>query len=158
MRTPHVAWCVPEEGTDRNGTLGATPSTRPGLTSTTTTTTTVQKTTKAISDTNLVVSGATAAMLFVGRFAFLPFQRKSIEKAGRPKQNDTDYYEAGDVRSAEAFSVMKTNDPVGFNLVDGTCDRPLVFERNEGSGRGCRNAGNDRNEPTRPLRGAVDAS
>ena len=74
---------------------------------------------RALSDANLVVSGATAAMLFVGRFAFLPFQRKSIEKAGRPRQNDQDYYEAGDVRAAEAFSVMKTNDPVGFNLVDG---------------------------------------
>lgn len=96
------------------------------------------KVTHALSDANLIVSGATAAMLFVGRFAFLPFQRMSVEKAGRPKQNDQDYFEAGDVRSAEAFSVMKTNDPAGFNLVDGrsegsTCGTERDLRKIQGS-------------------------
>lgn len=52
--------------------------------------------TKAISDTNLVISGATAASLALGRFVLLPVQRKFNKKAGQPTQNGIPHAEAGD--------------------------------------------------------------
>jgi len=52
--------------------------------------------TQAVSDTILVISGATAASLALGRFVLLPVQRGFSEKAGPPKQNGVPYPEAGD--------------------------------------------------------------
>jgi len=49
-----------------------------------------------VSDTILVISGATAASLALGRFVLLPVQRGFSEKAGPPKQNGVPYPEAGD--------------------------------------------------------------
>lgn len=42
---------------------------------------------QALSDTNAIISGATAVTLLLGRFAFLPIQRRGVEKAGLPQQN-----------------------------------------------------------------------
>ena len=42
---------------------------------------------QALSDTNVIISGATAVTLLLGRFAFLPIQRRGVEKAGLPQQN-----------------------------------------------------------------------
>lgn len=52
--------------------------------------------TKAISDTNLIISGATAASLALGRFVLMPIQRKFNAKAGLPTQNGVPHAEAGD--------------------------------------------------------------
>ncbi len=56
----------------------------------------LQVTTKALRDTNLVISGATAASLALGRFVLLPIQRKFNAKAGLPTQNGVPHAEAGD--------------------------------------------------------------
>jgi photosystem I subunit V len=65
----------------------------------------------------LVVSGATGLMLSAGRFAFLPFQRKTQEKAMlvTPKTTGTSW---SDNLSKDATFVMKSGDPSGFNLID----------------------------------------
>jgi photosystem I subunit V len=52
--------------------------------------------TRAISDVNIVIGGSTVAALALGRFVFLPFQRKAAEKAGLPTQNGVTHAEAGD--------------------------------------------------------------
>ena len=52
--------------------------------------------TKALSDTNLIISGATAASLALGRFVLLPVQRRFNNKAGLPQQNGVSNAEAGD--------------------------------------------------------------
>ncbi len=57
---------------------------------------TTQVAVKALSDANLVISGATAASLALGRFVLLPIQRKFNEKAGLPTQNGVPHAEAGD--------------------------------------------------------------
>lgn len=38
--------------------------------------------TRAINDTNLIISGATAGALILGRFVFLPFQRDNLQRQG----------------------------------------------------------------------------
>ncbi|GBG78846.1 hypothetical protein CBR_g28070 [Chara braunii] len=67
---------------------------------------------------SIVISGSTAALLFLGRFVFLPFHRASLAKAGLPTQNGQTHFEAGDTRAQENEGFMKTNDPAGFTLVD----------------------------------------
>ena len=52
--------------------------------------------TQALANTVLVISGATAASLALGRLVLLPVQRGFSEKAGPPKQNGIPYPEAGD--------------------------------------------------------------
>ncbi|KAK9908332.1 hypothetical protein WJX75_006229 [Coccomyxa subellipsoidea] len=69
-------------------------------------------------DTNLVIGGATAASLALGRFVFLGFQRDNAKKQGLPQQNGQSNVEAGDRLAEEASFALKTNDPAGFNLVD----------------------------------------
>lgn len=56
----------------------------------------VVQVTQAFSDTNLIISGATAASLALGRFVLLPIQRKFNAKAGLPTQNGIPHAEAGD--------------------------------------------------------------
>ena len=51
--------------------------------------------TKAIGDTQLVISGATAVMLGIGRFAAMPFQRR-MSQMQIPKQNGETHAAAGD--------------------------------------------------------------
>jgi hypothetical protein len=51
--------------------------------------------TKAFGTTQLIVSGATATMLAIGRFAALPYQRKIAEKQV-PMQNGETHLAAGD--------------------------------------------------------------
>ena len=75
-------------------------------------------TTKAISDANLVVGGATIASLALGRFVFLPFHRNSLSKAGQPKQNGQTHMQAGDRLAEEVTFFTQTNDPAGFSLID----------------------------------------
>eukprot|EP00232_Nephroselmis_pyriformis_P026836 CAMPEP_0182866058 /NCGR_PEP_ID=MMETSP0034_2-20130328/8012_1 /TAXON_ID=156128 /ORGANISM="Nephroselmis pyriformis, Strain CCMP717" /LENGTH=145 /DNA_ID=CAMNT_0024998381 /DNA_START=45 /DNA_END=482 /DNA_ORIENTATION=- len=69
-------------------------------------------------DANIIISGANASLLFLGRFVFLPYQRKSVEKAGLPVQDGKSHFDAGDARAAEMSSLFKTGDPAGFNIVD----------------------------------------
>jgi len=73
---------------------------------------------QALSDANLVISAANAGMLALGRFVFLPYQRRKVGQAGSPKQNGKTYIDAGDRLAAEAAFISKTNDPAGFGLVD----------------------------------------
>ena len=75
-------------------------------------------TTKAVSDVNLVVGGATFASPALGRFVFLPFHRSSLAKAGMPKQNGQTHLQAGDRLAEEVTFFTNTNDPAGFSLVD----------------------------------------
>jgi len=68
--------------------------------------------------TPLIISLSTGGLLALGRFVFLPFQRDNVSKQGLPEQNGVSHFEAGDSRAQEVVSVLKTNDPAGFTLVD----------------------------------------
>lgn len=66
---------------------------------------------------SLVISLSTGLSLFLGRFVFFNFQRENVAKQV-PKQNGKSHFEAGDTRAQEVASLLKSNDPVGFNIVD----------------------------------------
>ncbi|KAF5197478.1 photosystem I reaction center subunit V protein [Thalictrum thalictroides] len=68
--------------------------------------------------TSLVISLSTGLSLFLGRFVFFGFQRENVAKQGLPVQNGVTHFEAGDTRAKEYVSLLKSNDPVGFNIVD----------------------------------------
>lgn len=53
------------------------------------------------------------AALALGRFVFLPFHQRSLEKAGLGTQNGLTHYEAGDNLAQEATWATKTTDPAG---------------------------------------------
>ena len=65
----------------------------------------------------LVISLSTGLSLFLGRFVFFNFQRENVAKQV-PEQNGVTHFEAGDTRAKEYVSLLKSNDPVGFNIVD----------------------------------------
>eukprot|EP00262_Sarcandra_glabra_P009961 TRINITY_DN24792_c0_g1_i1.p1 TRINITY_DN24792_c0_g1~~TRINITY_DN24792_c0_g1_i1.p1 ORF type:complete len:167 (-),score=2.91 TRINITY_DN24792_c0_g1_i1:283-783(-) len=69
-------------------------------------------------NTSLVISISTAVSLFLGRFVFFNFQRENVAKQGLPEQNGVTHFEAGDTRAKEYVGLLKSNDPVGFNIVD----------------------------------------
>lgn len=69
--------------------------------------------TRALSDTNLIISGATAVSLALGRFVFLDFQRDNAKRQGLPVQNGVPHADAGDKLSEEASFLKGTNDPAG---------------------------------------------
>ncbi|XP_044474040.1 photosystem I reaction center subunit V, chloroplastic-like [Mangifera indica] len=73
---------------------------------------------KAELNTSLVISLSTGLSLFLGRFVFFNFQRENVAKQGLPEQNGLSHFEAGDTRAKEYVSLLKSNDPVGFNIVD----------------------------------------
>ncbi|KAJ1420528.1 Photosystem I PsaG/PsaK protein [Sesbania bispinosa] len=73
---------------------------------------------KAELNPSLVISLSTGLSLFLGRFVFFNFQRENVAKQGLPEQNGVTHFEAGDTRAKEYVSLLKSNDPVGFNLVD----------------------------------------
>lgn len=64
------------------------------------------------------MSAANATCLALGRWGFLTYQRRSVEKAGRPVQNGMTHEAAGDIRAQEVSFLTATNDPAGFNLID----------------------------------------
>ncbi|KAK1362435.1 Photosystem I reaction center subunit V, chloroplastic [Heracleum sosnowskyi] len=66
---------------------------------------------------SLVISLSTGLSLFLGRFVFFNFQRENVAKQV-PEQNGITHFEAGDSRAKEYVSLLKSNDPVGFNIVD----------------------------------------
>ncbi|KAH7435582.1 hypothetical protein KP509_06G070700 [Ceratopteris richardii] len=66
----------------------------------------------------VIISASTASLLFLGRFVFLPFQRKNVANQGLPTQNGVTHFEAGDSRAAEVTAFLQTKDPAGFTLVD----------------------------------------
>ena len=72
---------------------------------------------KAELNPSLVISLSTGLSLFLGRFVFFNFQRENVAKQV-PEQNGKTHYEAGDTRAKEYVSLLKSNDPVGFNIVD----------------------------------------
>ncbi|XP_030445169.1 photosystem I reaction center subunit V, chloroplastic [Syzygium oleosum] len=65
----------------------------------------------------VVISLSTGLSLFLGRFVFFNFQRENVAKQV-PVQNGKTHFEAGDVRAQEYVNLLKSNDPVGFNIVD----------------------------------------
>jgi len=74
--------------------------------------------TKAVADPYLAVSASTAALLAVGRFAFLPFQRRTNSAAAEvsgPKTTGDTYF---DSLQQDASFITTTNDPAGFTLID----------------------------------------
>ncbi|KAK3200196.1 hypothetical protein Dsin_023611 [Dipteronia sinensis] len=72
---------------------------------------------KAELNTAVVISLSTGLSLFLGRFVFFNFQRENVAKQV-PEQNGLSHFEAGDTRAKEYVSLLKSNDPVGFNIVD----------------------------------------
>ncbi|XP_050203536.1 photosystem I reaction center subunit V, chloroplastic [Mercurialis annua] len=84
---------------------------------TTTTTSRRSFAVKAELSPSLVISLSTGLSLFLGRFVFFNFQRENVAKQV-PEQNGVSHFEAGDVRAKEYVSLLKSNDPVGFNIVD----------------------------------------
>ncbi|KAI3466367.1 hypothetical protein Pfo_023030 [Paulownia fortunei] len=75
-------------------------------------------TVKAELNPSLAISLSTGLSLFLGRFVLFNFQRENVAKQGVPEQNGVLHFEAGDVRAKEYVSLLKSNDPVGFNVVD----------------------------------------
>ncbi|KAF5727871.1 hypothetical protein HS088_TW21G00009 [Tripterygium wilfordii] len=75
-------------------------------------------TVKSELSTPLVISLSTGLSLFLGRFVFFAFQRENVAKQGLPEQNGVTHFEAGDTRAKEYVSLLKSNDPVGFNIID----------------------------------------
>ena len=73
---------------------------------------------RAYDDVNLVISGANALCLALGRFVFLPYQRAQVERVGMPTQNGKTHFAAGDSRAEEASFAMATRDQAGFTIVD----------------------------------------
>ena len=73
---------------------------------------------RAYDDVNLVISGANALCLALGRCVFLPYQRAQVERVGAPTQNGQTHFAAGDSRAEEASFIVSTNDPAGFTIVD----------------------------------------
>ena len=73
---------------------------------------------KAELNPSVVISLSTGLSLFLGRFVFFNFQRENVAKQGLPEQNGVSHFEAGDKRAQEYVSLLKSNDPVGFNIVD----------------------------------------
>eukprot|EP00238_Polyblepharides_amylifera_P000374 CAMPEP_0196574240 /NCGR_PEP_ID=MMETSP1081-20130531/3990_1 /TAXON_ID=36882 /ORGANISM="Pyramimonas amylifera, Strain CCMP720" /LENGTH=109 /DNA_ID=CAMNT_0041892205 /DNA_START=127 /DNA_END=453 /DNA_ORIENTATION=+ len=74
--------------------------------------------TKAVSDVTTTICVCNAAMLAIGRFVAMPYQRAQVAKAGLPVQNGVAHEEAGDSYAKEASFLQSTNDPAGFNLID----------------------------------------
>ncbi|OMO83847.1 Photosystem I PsaG/PsaK protein [Corchorus capsularis] len=72
---------------------------------------------KAELNPQVVISLSTGLSLFLGRFVFFNFQRENVAKQV-PEQNGLTHFEAGDTRAKEYVSLLKSNDPVGFNIVD----------------------------------------
>nr|AFW90624.1 photosystem I reaction center V [Solanum tuberosum] len=72
---------------------------------------------KAELNPSIVISLSTGLSLFLGRFVFFNFQRENVAKQV-PSQDGISHFEAGDVRAKEYISLLKSNDPVGFNIVD----------------------------------------
>ncbi|GLT26440.1 hypothetical protein SLA2020_015040 [Shorea laevis] len=69
-------------------------------------------------NTQLVISLSNGLSLFLGRFVLFNFQRENVAKQGLPEQNGKTHFEAGDTRAKEYVSLLKSSDPVGFNIVD----------------------------------------
>lgn len=68
---------------------------------------------------SLIISGCNAAMLSLGRFVFLGYSKRSMEKAGAPVQNGMTHFEAGDIRAEEASFITRAGaDPAGFTIID----------------------------------------
>ena len=67
----------------------------------------------------IIMSSCNAAMLALGRFAFLPYLRRQQEKAGAPSQNGVSHFDAGDARAEEASFITRAGaDPAGFTIID----------------------------------------
>merc|ERR1711933_150162 len=77
-----------------------------------------RKVTQALSDTQFIMSACNAAMLSIGRFGFLPYQRRKIAESGLPEQNGEDHFSAGDNLAKDVGPAFGTKDPAGFNLID----------------------------------------
>ncbi|KAM0854193.1 hypothetical protein ACQ4PT_050580 [Festuca glaucescens] len=72
---------------------------------------------RAAFEPSVVISLSTGLSLGLGRFVFFNFQRENVAKQV-PEQNGKTHFEAGDVRAKEFAGILKSNDPVGFNIVD----------------------------------------
>lgn len=72
---------------------------------------------KAALDPAIIVSASTAGFLSLGRFVFLPYQRReaNFDATIPPKTTGTSYF---DNLSKPATFTLSTNDPSGFNLID----------------------------------------
>mmetsp|Transcript_66196 Transcript_66196/g.145198 ORF Transcript_66196/g.145198 Transcript_66196/m.145198 type:complete len:135 (+) Transcript_66196:1-405(+) len=67
-------------------------------------------------DPAVIVSGSTAAFLSLGRFVYLPYQRRSAEKADvGPKTDGATFFD--DLQKPSSF-VLTSKDPEGFNIID----------------------------------------
>nr|8BCV_G Chain G, Photosystem I reaction center subunit V [Avena sativa] len=72
---------------------------------------------RAALEPSVVISLSTGLSLVLGRFVFFNFQRENVAKQV-PAQNGKTHFDAGDVRAKEFAGILKSNDPVGFNIVD----------------------------------------
>lgn len=72
---------------------------------------------KAGLETNVVISASTLAFLSIGRFAFLPYQRReaNFDSSLGPKTTGTTYFD--NLQKPASFT-LTTNDPAGFNIID----------------------------------------
>lgn len=75
-------------------------------------------------DTQVIMSIANGAALALGRWGFLPYQRRKVEEAGLPTQNGDTHLEAGlkedfaSSKLSQEAEVFSTGDPAGFTLID----------------------------------------
>ena len=95
--------------------------------------------TQAFSDTNLIISGATAASLGLGRFVLLPIQRKFAAKAGLPTQNGVPHAEAGDrcgvqfTSEEHAFLAWLLHQSTRWALLRQLLERHFLRQADQGS-------------------------
>ncbi|CAA7016341.1 unnamed protein product [Microthlaspi erraticum] len=97
--------------------LGGNSSALPNLSIATGTRRSSSAVVKSALNPSVVISLSTGLSLFLGRFVFFNFQRENVAKQV-PEQNGKTHFEAGDDRAKEYVSLLKSNDPVGFNIVD----------------------------------------
>ncbi|MEW5299172.1 MAG: hypothetical protein WDW38_005059 [Sanguina aurantia] len=71
---------------------------------------------RAALDPAIVISATTGTFLALGRFVFLPYQRRNAayDKL-KPKTTGTTFFD--DLQKPATFT-MSSNDPAGFNLID----------------------------------------
>merc|ERR1712224_300798 len=73
---------------------------------------------QAISEVNIIILVSNFAFLALGRFVFLPYQKREFTKASLPRQNDETHAAAGDWLAQEASFMLASNDPGGFTVID----------------------------------------
>mmetsp|Transcript_112 Transcript_112/g.233 ORF Transcript_112/g.233 Transcript_112/m.233 type:complete len:130 (-) Transcript_112:2400-2789(-) len=72
---------------------------------------------QAVLEPSVAIGGATVASLFLGRFVFLPYQRReaNFDSSVGPKTTGNSYY---DKLQTQSSFTLTSKDPAGFGIID----------------------------------------